>query len=61
MFLAVVQPSEVCRKAGENGAVNFHQVSSKSDFMVPSSGPQNVFRTLQVPYKVLTRTLYGTS
>ena len=42
-FMTVFQVSEVYRKVGEVGAVILRQVSSKSEFRVPSC-PKNGFR-----------------
>ena len=44
--MAVVRVSEVYRKVGKVGAVILHQVSSKSEFRVPSYDPQTVLGSL---------------
>ena len=50
-FVTVFEISEVYRKVGKVGAVILHQVSSKSEFRVPSydqntvlGSPQGLFR-----------------
>ena len=45
-FMTVFQVSEVYRKVGEVGVVISHQVSSKSEFRIPSYDPKTVLGSL---------------
>ena len=51
-FMTDFHVSEVYRKVGEVGAVILHQVSSKSEFRVPSYDQQTVLGSLQALFKL---------